>query len=290
VGAGFDPIVELGSTIRAMSTLVCFHAHPDDEAIGTGGLMAKAAALGHRVVLVTATNGEHGEPQPGVLADGESLKDRRLVEVAESAAILGAELVLLGYQDSGMVGTPENDNPDCFWQTDVDAAAERLAAILREVDADVLTIYDDHGLYGHPDHIQVHRVGRRAAELAGVEHVYEGTVNRDRARVGFAALREQMPADPDALEAEFTEAEFTEEEFETFGMLEKDLAYELDIRDFIDTKREALKCHRSQVSPDDFFLSMPPDAFAAMFGVESYSIPGVTDTGGPQAVDMLPGL
>jgi LmbE family N-acetylglucosaminyl deacetylase len=184
-----------------------------------------------------------------------------------------------------MMGTPENDDPDCFWQTDVDTAAERLAAILREVDADVLTIYDEHGLYGHPDHIQVHRVGRRAAEMAGVEHVYEGTVNRDRARIGFAAMREQMPADPDAIESEFTE-----EEFETFGMLEKDLAYELDIRDFIDAKRDALTRHRSQVSPDDFFLAMPPEAFAAMFGVESYAIPGVTDTGGPQSVEMLPGL
>ncbi len=268
-----------------MSTLVCFHAHPDDEAIGTGGLMLKAAAAGHRVVLVTATNGEQGEPQPGVLADGERLADRRLVELARSAEILGAELVLLGYEDSGMIGEPANDNPDCFWRADVEVAAERLAAILRDVDADVLTIYDDHGLYGHPDHIQVHRVGRRAAELAGVEHVYMGTVNRDRARAGFAAMRESMPEQPDAIEEEFSE-----EEFETFGMVENDLAFEIDVTSHIDDKRRALSMHRSQVSPDDFFMSMPPEAFAAMFGYESYGIPDRTDTGGPQRVGLLPGL
>lgn len=268
-----------------MSTLVCFHAHPDDEAIGTGGLIAKAVAAGHRVVLVTATNGEQGEPQPGVLDHGESLKNRRLIELAGSARILGAELRLLGYEDSGMMGESTNDNPACFWQADVEVAAEALAAILVEVEADVLTVYDDHGLYGHPDHIQVHRVGLRAAERAGVGHVYEGTVNRDRARQGFEALRSQAPADRDALEGEFSE-----EEFESFGMLAKDLAYEVDVTAFIDTKREALTTHRSQVSPDDFFLSMPSEAFAVMFGIESYAVPGRVDTGGPVTVELLPGL
>ncbi len=268
-----------------MSTLVCFHAHPDDEAIGTGGLMLKAAAAGHRVVLVTATNGEQGEPQPGVLTDGETLAERRLVELTRSSEILGAELVLLGYEDSGMIGEPANDNPACFWQVDVEVAAGRLADILREVDADVLTIYDAHGLYGHPDHIQVHRVGRRAAELADLDHVYMGTVNRDRARAGFAAMRQSMPEQPDGLEEEFSE-----EQFEAFGMIENDLVYEIDVTFHIDDKRRALSMHRSQVSPDDFFMSMPPEAFTAMFGYESYGIPDVADTGGPQRVDLLPGL
>jgi LmbE family N-acetylglucosaminyl deacetylase len=268
-----------------MSTLVCFHAHPDDEAIGTSGLIAKATAAGHRVVLVTATNGEQGEPQPGVLAEGEALKDRRLRELEQSAEILGAELILLGYEDSGMMGEPANENPSCFWQADIEEAAIRLAELLRAVDADVMTIYDDHGLYGHPDHIQVHRVGRRAATLAGIEHVYEGTVNRDRARAGFAEMRARRAEIQDALEEEFTE-----EEFDSFGLLEKDLSYEIDVGGFIDKKRAALMMHRSQVSPDDFFLAMPSDAFAAMFGTESYAIPGVTDTGGPERVELLPGL
>src|SRR3954451_14041651 len=163
-----------------MATLVTFHAHPDDECIATGGVMAKAAAEGHRVVLVVATKGEHGEVAPGYLRDGEALWQRRVQETLASAAALGvARTEFLGYVDSGMMGTPENDAPDSFWQADVDEAAEQVAAILREERADVLLTYDANGNYGHPDHIQVHRVGVRAAELAGTPDVYEATMNRD---------------------------------------------------------------------------------------------------------------
>ncbi|MGH1494069.1 MAG: PIG-L deacetylase family protein, partial [Acidimicrobiales bacterium] len=117
-----------------MSTLVCFHAHPDDEALSTGGLMAKAAAAGHRVVLVMATKGEQGEPQPGVLDPGEKLWQRRMIELAESAELLGAEPPrYLEYEDSGMMGELTNKNEACFWQADVEEAAQRLAAILTEV-------------------------------------------------------------------------------------------------------------------------------------------------------------
>src|SRR5262245_37776892 len=147
-----------------MATLVSFHAHPDDECIACGGVMRKAADEGHRVVLVVATRGENGEIPPGFLSDGEQLWERRVIETYESAKILGAQRVeFLGYVDSGMMGTPENDVAGSFWQADVEEAAARLAAILVEENADVLTVYDDNGGYGHPDHIQVHRVGMRAA-------------------------------------------------------------------------------------------------------------------------------
>src|SRR5919112_679779 len=102
-----------------MATLVCFHAHPDDEAIATGGTMAKAAADGHRVVLVLATRGEHGEAEPGVLREGETLGSRRVAETIRAAEILGVSRVeFLGYEDSGMIGTPENDRPASFWRCD----------------------------------------------------------------------------------------------------------------------------------------------------------------------------
>ena len=111
-----------------MATLVSFHAHPDDESIHVGGTLAKAAKTGHRVVLVFATRGEHGEVADGFLDDGEALGQRREVETGQSAEILGAQRVeFLGYLDSGMIGTPENELPDAFWQADVDEAAERLA-------------------------------------------------------------------------------------------------------------------------------------------------------------------
>jgi len=124
-------------------TLVTFHAHPDDEAIATGGVMAQAAAAGHRVVLVLATKGELGEVGDGVLADGEALAERRTVEVAAAAEILGVERVaFLGYRDSGMADDPRRHDDGSFASADVDEAAGRLAAILREEHADVLTVYD----------------------------------------------------------------------------------------------------------------------------------------------------
>src|SRR5262245_3808004 len=163
-----------------MATLVAFHAHPDDETIIQGGSLAKTVDEGHRVVIVYATDGEHGEVPDGLLAEGESLVERRRAEAERSAAALGtARLVWLGYGDSGMAGTADNDDPDCFWQANVDEAAERLAAILRDEAADVLTIYDPQGNYGHPDHIQVHRVGSRPAELVGVPDVLEVTISRE---------------------------------------------------------------------------------------------------------------
>ena len=163
-----------------MATLVCFHAHPDDECIATGGVMAKASSEGHRVVLVVATKGEHGEVDDGFLAPGETLADRRVVETKAAADILGVDRVeFLGYVDSGMVDTPENDLPGSFWSADLEEAATRLAAILEDEAADVFTCYDEIGQYGHPDHIQVHRVGLRAAELAGTPKVFQSTINRD---------------------------------------------------------------------------------------------------------------
>src|SRR5918998_5242302 len=166
-----------------MATLVAFHAHPDDECLMTGGTLARAVDEGHRVVLVYATRGEVGEVPDGLLGPGETLVERRMAEVARSTAALGVHRVeFLGYRDSGMLGTPDNDDPRSFWQADVDEAAGRLAGILRDERADVLLVYDENGNYGHPDHVKVHRVGVRAAELAGTQQVLEATVNRDSGR------------------------------------------------------------------------------------------------------------
>ena len=153
-------------------TLVSFHAHPDDEALLTAGTLARAAAAGHRVVLVVATAGEAGLASADDLADG-ALGKRRTAELERSAAALGcARVEVLGYADSGMADAPSGA-AGAFALVSVDEAAERLAAILREESADALTIYDPAGGYGHPDHVQVHHVGIRAAEIAGTPLVLE---------------------------------------------------------------------------------------------------------------------
>jgi LmbE family N-acetylglucosaminyl deacetylase len=150
---------------------VFFHAHPDDEALLTAGTMALLADQGHRVVLVVATAGEQGLAAP----TERPLGTVRTAELHASARALGcARVVLLGYSDSGMNGGATGG----FASADVQAAAERLAAVLTEEDADLLTVYDPAGGYGHPDHVQVHRVGLAAARLAGTRVVLEATVDR----------------------------------------------------------------------------------------------------------------
>ncbi|MGI9607742.1 MAG: PIG-L family deacetylase [Acidimicrobiales bacterium] len=264
-----------------MATLVCFHAHPDDEAISTGGLMAKAAAAGHRVVLVCATRGEVGEPEPGVLEPGEELWQRRMVELAESSRLLGAdEPRWLGYEDSGMAGEPTNDNPACFWQSDHEEATERLVTILREVDADVLTIYDDHGGYGHPDHIRVHTVGKAAAQAAGVVNVFEATINRDEVKEFIEAERQRTEG----------EDEGPDVDIDTFGTPLSDISFRVDVSSVITAKRSAMIAHRSQIGPDSFFLTMPDEVFTMAFGSEWFNVPGIAGNGGPTEVDLLPGL
>jgi LmbE family N-acetylglucosaminyl deacetylase len=158
--------------VRRQFTLVSFHAHPDDEALLTGGLLARTAAEGHRVVLVTATAGERGLADD---RDRDALADLRMAELAASAEILGcARVVGLGHADSGLRLDPADSTS--FANQDVARCAEALAEVLREERADVLTIYDTNGGYGHPDHVQVHRVGGLAARLAGTPVVLEATV------------------------------------------------------------------------------------------------------------------
>ena len=248
-----------------MATLVTFHAHPDDEAIACGGTMARAAAEGHRVVLVVATRGEHGEVDDGVLRPGETLAQRRTEETLAAADALGvARVEFLGYEDSGMIGTPENKAPTSFWQADVEEAAGRLAAILTEEQADVLTVYDDHGAYGHPDHIQVHRVGVRAAELAGTRRVYENTAHREYfiSLVSETAGLGDLPADLDL------------NELGSPGHL---ITTTVDVTDYLDHKRRAMAAHASQIGETSFFLSMSPPVFAAAWGREWFIRRGVPE-------------
>jgi LmbE family N-acetylglucosaminyl deacetylase len=244
-----------------MATITFFHAHPDDEAIATGGTMASLADQGHRVVLVTATRGELGEIPDGLLGPGESLTERRMSELADACRLLGvARQTFLDYHDSGMAGEPTNDEPGTFAAADVTEAAAALAAVLDDEASDVLVIYDEHGGYGHPDHVQVHRVGMQAAELAATPVVYMATMNRDFMR-SLAALAEGSDWGP---------PEATTDGMETMGEPASRLTTEVDVTPWIETKRQAMRVHASQIGETSFFLSMPDDVFSMVFGQEWY--------------------
>ena len=260
-----------------MGTLVCFHAHPDDETTSTAGTIAKAKAEGHRVVLVVATNGDHGEV-PEDLGPGETLVERRRTETAVSAAALGIDrIVWLGYTDSGMTGWEQNADPDSFLQADVDEAAGRLAEVLREEQADVVTTYDWHGNYGHPDHIKVHHVGHRAAELAATPRVLEATMNRDYLARLIAAAREQgVSMDVDGEEFD---PDGPADDGNPFGTAEADITWSVDVSTYLAQKRTAMAAHRSQATDIGFFLEMPEEVFAQTFGTEWYIEPGVEAAG-----------
>ncbi|CRK52061.1 1D-myo-inositol 2-acetamido-2-deoxy-alpha-D-glucopyranoside deacetylase [Rhodococcus sp. RD6.2] len=248
-----------------MGVLVCFHAHPDDEVFITGGVIRQASDAGHRVVLVTATDGALGEVPDGLLAPGESLARRRLAELEASAAALGVHRVVpLHYRDSGMAGTDDNTHPDAFCNVDVEVAAGRLAEVLTAENADVVTIYDENGGYGHPDHIQVHRVGVRATELAGVERVYEAAVNRDHMKRMIAANPAwsdgAQPPDVDAL-----------------GLPEDQITTVVDVTGHVEAKRAAMVAHATQVGDFGPFLELPGKLLAAAFGTEWFRRRGVPD-------------
>jgi LmbE family N-acetylglucosaminyl deacetylase len=251
-----------------MATLVAFHAHPDDECLLQSGSLAKAVHDGHRVVVLYATRGEVGEAPDDLLEPGETLIERRMAEALRSAEALGVHRVAwLGYRDSGMMGTADNDDPSCFWRADVEEAAARVAAILREEVADVLTVYDENGNYGHPDHIQVHRVGIRAAEVAGTPHVLEATISREHVKslIARAAAAGQSVDDAPDLDDESV----------VFGVPDEAITTVVDVGDFLDRKRAAIAAHASQVQDTGLFLAMAPEAFRAAMGTEFFIRRGV---------------
>lgn len=264
-----------------MATAVFFHAHPDDEALITGGTMHFLARAGHRVVVVCATDGARGQPAASersgddsagggeIAGDGACLAAVREAELRAAAQILGARRVeMLGYADSGMAGDPSNDDPECFWQADVEEAAAELAVILASEGADLLTCYDDQGIYGHPDHVQVHRVGVRAAELAGVGLVYEATVDRDHFSAAMPKVRAMM--------AEFgfddgiDDDEQAEIDAGSLGVDSASITHRVDVSAAAADKQAAMAAHASQIPADSFFLQLPPEAFDLIFGVEWY--------------------
>lgn len=256
--------------------LLCVHAHPDDETISTGGVLLRAAAEGRRTAVVTCTGGELGEIV-GEHMDPVTVRPRlgevRRGELTDALAILGAgEPRLLGYRDSGMVGTAGNADPRAFWRADVDVAVGRVVAEIRAFRPDVLVTYDAFGIYGHPDHVQAHRVALLASEACSVEalypeagpvwriaKVYLATVPRSfvvMAHRELAARGLASPFGPGAAEPG------------PFGSPDEVVTTIVDVSAHVERKLAALQAHASQIGPSSFFLNMPADLTGLAFGAE----------------------
>ncbi len=250
------------------------HAHPDDESIATGATMAHYVAAGAHVTLVTCTLGEEGEihvPELARLeaAQADQLGGYRIGELAAACAALGVtDHRFLGgagrYRDSGMMGLPTNDHPRAFWRADLDAAAGLLVEVIREVRPQVLVTYDPDGFYGHPDHIQAHRVAMRAVDLAGPDapaKVYWTAVPRSVLESGIAAFAES---------ADNPFRDVTSIDDLPFGTPDEQIAAVIDARDEADRKTAAARAHATQIPPDSWLYTLASNFGAEFMGVEHY--------------------
>jgi LmbE family N-acetylglucosaminyl deacetylase len=235
--------------------VVFLHAHPDDEAIFTGGTIALLAAAGCSVTLVVATSGQLGRRPQSPQVDIGALRE---TETRQACALLGVERVeFLGYRDSGMPGDPANHHPAAFAHADADQAARRVAAIAAEEHAGAMVIYDAGGIYGHPDHIQVHHVGTRAAQLAAIPTIYESTVDRDYlhlAQVAHLVVDARKTLPPEL----------------RLGVPAGMVSTQIAVGAHLAAKRAAIAAHRSQVLTTSEVITMPPDVFAQVYGLEWY--------------------
>jgi N-acetyl-1-D-myo-inositol-2-amino-2-deoxy-alpha-D-glucopyranoside deacetylase len=274
------------------------HAHPDDESIGTGATMAKYAAAGAHVTLVTCTLGEEGEIHvPGyaglAATEADQLGGYRIAELSAACAALGVtDHRFLGgagrYRDSGMMGTPANEHPRCFWRADLDEAAGHLVDIIREVRPQVLVTYDENGFYGHPDHIQAHRVAMRAAELAGTD----GPAKIYWTGLPKSVLEAGLEAFGDSADNPFEGVEKVEDF--PFGTPDSEIAARIDATEYADAKSAALRAHATQIPPTSWLFSVAGNFGSEFLGVEYYLLTaGVRGPGvGPYAweEDLFAGL
>jgi N-acetyl-1-D-myo-inositol-2-amino-2-deoxy-alpha-D-glucopyranoside deacetylase len=251
-----------------MSTLLLVHAHPDDEAISTGGVMARAHDEERRVVLVTCTGGEVGEIHN---MDEASVRPRlaevRREELARAGEILGVDRhALLGYRDSGMLGTDDNLHPDSFHSALMEEAAQRLALILREERPDVVVTYGADGIYGHPDHVKAHAVTVATLDLLASEGW------QPRKLYYIAIPRRAMREMSDRMRAAGLESPFEQDEIGRSipGTPDEEITTVVDTRPWLERKRQGFQAHVSQIDPDSFFLNTPEDIFERAFGQESF--------------------
>lgn len=260
-----------------MPGLLAFHAHPDDETTSTGGTLAKYSDRGDQVVVITATDGAEGEIHN--YEDPESLQPNlvamRADEMAAAAKILGiTHHEFLGYRDSGMMGTEPNADERCFWQADFMEATGRLVRLIRKYQPEVMVIYDPFGGYGHPDHIQVHRIGIAAywgASDLGRFPLEDGESVWQPAKLYWSAW-------PQSRIRHFADARLaggliSEEEHARMregGTPDEMIDAWIDVRHVFDRKEDAWRAHRTQIPEDWFFFQVPAEERPNLFGYESF--------------------
>src|SRR5258708_5524378 len=253
-----------------MPTLMVVHAHPDDEGIQTGGALAMYAAQGVHTVLVTCTNGDRGDSPDGLKPecdghDAAATVEVRIRELREAARLLSiGDLELLGYRDSGMMGWPQNDDPNSFWRTPLDEAIDRVAELLERHRPEVVITYDEKGLYGHPDHIQAHRAALGAAEKTGIPKKFYEIAFPLSMMKGFAEMQRQA-----AIAKGEAPPEPADEAQAEFGTPDELITTYLDVGSVWEAKRAAVLAHQSQMANFDF-LQIDEELIKAWFSREAY--------------------
>ncbi|HEX8002306.1 MAG TPA: N-acetyl-1-D-myo-inositol-2-amino-2-deoxy-alpha-D-glucopyranoside deacetylase [Mycobacteriales bacterium] len=257
------------------------HAHPDDECFPTGATIARYASEGARVTVVTCTRGEAGEILVDDLKhlDPDGLGAHRMTEMAASVAALGiSDHRWLGgpgrWRDSGMMGTPENDDPRCFWRADLDEAVAELVRVIREVRPQVAVTYDSNGDYGHPDHIQAHRVTVAAVERAADPAYGDGEPHEVAKLYATAFPKSVLRAAFDYYKASgdefFADVESADEM--PFGVPDEVVTTRVRAFDQVERKLAAFRAHRSQVDPNGVFFSLPPELAVTGHGTEHFTL------------------
>jgi N-acetyl-1-D-myo-inositol-2-amino-2-deoxy-alpha-D-glucopyranoside deacetylase len=270
--------------------LLLVHAHPDDEVFATGGLIARSIAEGRRVDLVVCTGGEEGEIHDPSLDPEEAKPRMREIRATELdcsvAALRGAgpgELHLhrLGYRDSGMMDSEANAHPACFWKADLEEASGRLVKVIREAQPAVMVTYDANGNYGHPDHINAHRIAVAAMQAAAdpsrftdaglawsAVKFYEVAFNRDRWSAVLAEIKERGLKLPWDFDAEPSSPESAEDE--PFGRPEAEITALVDVAAWAPAKVAAMDCHKTQRQDFGWLLDLPDDLASRILSPESF--------------------
>lgn len=275
-------------------------AHPDDESFGIGGTMARYGADPDvRVVLVCATRGEAGEISDPALAAPDQLGEVRERELRCACGLLGVNaLHFLGYRDSGMAGTPENQDPRALAMADAGDAVGRLVALMRRERPDVVVTHDETGGYGHPDHIAVHYHTKAAFAAAGdpsryPEQIEAGLGAYQPKRLYFTAIPRRyfqaVIAKLEELAMPVPERLLLRRDA-PFGLPDEACTTDIAVADYWDTKRAAIQCHATQIKPDSFFSVLPPHIMRELQAWECFQLAESTAGGEEESHDLLAGL